>query len=272
MLLTTNYKMKKIELKDSPPDITVINSNWDWLDTMIKTLHDSTNTWETFKQSGGKLFNSLEFKNFSENVDQILTTKKALGIKAGTKGIVVDEANNALHPDSESMDTMTMGSSAYGFKDFILAGGVSVKDTLNGKAVYETGTWTPVLYGSAAGSNTLDDVVTSSCHWMRIGNLVIAFFSLEVRSWPSSYGSQTLLIRGVPYARNLNKFSTGVITRYYGTTNNLQASILSINGHDSSPGAYWLHRSVTGMGTYGSVQLSWMNQTFGLAGYIMYSI
>ncbi|WP_346930293.1 hypothetical protein [Clostridium sp.] len=55
MLTTTNYGLKKIELKDSPPDITVINPNWDLIDQMLKTLHDSTNTWEVFKQSGGTL-------------------------------------------------------------------------------------------------------------------------------------------------------------------------------------------------------------------------
>lgn len=38
---TTNYKLKKIELTDSPADITVLNENWDTLDTEVKE-HDSS--------------------------------------------------------------------------------------------------------------------------------------------------------------------------------------------------------------------------------------
>lgn len=33
---TTNYKFKKPELTDSPPDITVMNPNWDAIDTELK--------------------------------------------------------------------------------------------------------------------------------------------------------------------------------------------------------------------------------------------
>lgn len=40
MLTTTNYKFKKPELTDSPPDITVMNSNWDIIDTNLKKLND----------------------------------------------------------------------------------------------------------------------------------------------------------------------------------------------------------------------------------------
>lgn len=38
---TTNYKLKKLELTDSPADITVLNENWDKLDTEVKE-HDSS--------------------------------------------------------------------------------------------------------------------------------------------------------------------------------------------------------------------------------------
>lgn len=40
MLTTTNYKFKKPELTDSPPDITVMNGNWDIIDTNLKKLND----------------------------------------------------------------------------------------------------------------------------------------------------------------------------------------------------------------------------------------
>lgn len=43
MLETTNYKLKKIELADSPPDITAINPNWDTIDAKLKTNEEQIN-------------------------------------------------------------------------------------------------------------------------------------------------------------------------------------------------------------------------------------
>lgn len=43
MLETTNYNLKKIELTDSPPDITVINPNWDKIDVEMKSLRELNN-------------------------------------------------------------------------------------------------------------------------------------------------------------------------------------------------------------------------------------
>lgn len=37
---TTNFNLHKIDLTDAPPDITVLNANWDTLDTQLKTLTD----------------------------------------------------------------------------------------------------------------------------------------------------------------------------------------------------------------------------------------
>lgn len=41
---TTNYNLTKIDLNDAPPDITVINSNWDTIDAELKTLSSKTAT------------------------------------------------------------------------------------------------------------------------------------------------------------------------------------------------------------------------------------
>lgn len=41
MQQTTNYALKKIELADSPPDITVINPNWDSIDVELKRLSNA---------------------------------------------------------------------------------------------------------------------------------------------------------------------------------------------------------------------------------------
>ena len=40
MQQTTNYNLNKIELTDSPPDITVLNPNWDTIDTKLKQLEN----------------------------------------------------------------------------------------------------------------------------------------------------------------------------------------------------------------------------------------
>lgn len=51
MLLTTNYKMKKIELKDSPPNIEIINPNWDLID---EEMFKKTNSEDLFAVSKRK--------------------------------------------------------------------------------------------------------------------------------------------------------------------------------------------------------------------------
>ena len=40
MNTTTNYDLVEIELSDAPPDITVINPNWQRIDTELKNLTD----------------------------------------------------------------------------------------------------------------------------------------------------------------------------------------------------------------------------------------
>jgi len=59
MLTTTNYKFKKPELTDSPPDITVTNSNWDTVDTNLKDAQTKANTWNTFRTKGGNITGDL---------------------------------------------------------------------------------------------------------------------------------------------------------------------------------------------------------------------
>lgn len=44
MQQTTNYALKKIELTDSPPDIMVINPNWDTIDKELKDNVDALET------------------------------------------------------------------------------------------------------------------------------------------------------------------------------------------------------------------------------------
>ncbi|MBS4958398.1 MAG: hypothetical protein KHZ99_15340 [Clostridium sp.] len=52
MLKTTNYQMNKPELADSPPDITVLNGNFDIIDEKLFAVIQA---WEEFKANGGKI-------------------------------------------------------------------------------------------------------------------------------------------------------------------------------------------------------------------------
>ena len=57
MQKTTNYQLNKIELTDSPADITVINGNWDTIDSELKTHSDDIDALENskFDKAGGTL-------------------------------------------------------------------------------------------------------------------------------------------------------------------------------------------------------------------------
>lgn len=52
MQTTKNYKFKKPELTDSPPDITVLNGNFDVIDEKLFAVIQA---WEKFKDSGGEI-------------------------------------------------------------------------------------------------------------------------------------------------------------------------------------------------------------------------
>lgn len=72
MLTTKNYKLKKPELTDSPPDITVMNPNWDLVDEKLFAVIQA---WEEFKKNGGEIggvlkanFGSLKSTNGWKNI------------------------------------------------------------------------------------------------------------------------------------------------------------------------------------------------------------
>ena len=52
MLTTLNYLLKKIELADSPPDITVLNANWDAIDAALKAGVDANNASQKYRLTG----------------------------------------------------------------------------------------------------------------------------------------------------------------------------------------------------------------------------
>lgn len=126
MQLTTNFKLKKIELTDSPPDITVLNFNWDTIDTNLKQALDRANDWNIFKTSGGTLFSSLSLNSENVNTDAIKTTKSNLVLRNATVGATL-EAGEFRPTTGTSLD---LGSSTVPWKDLYLSGYGSIKDKL----------------------------------------------------------------------------------------------------------------------------------------------
>lgn len=61
MQQTKNFKLNKIELEDSPPDITVINPNWDKIDEQMQSQSDGLDT------TNKNLANSD--KNFADHIE-----------------------------------------------------------------------------------------------------------------------------------------------------------------------------------------------------------
>lgn len=75
---TTNYGFVKPELTDAPPDITVMNENWDKLDTKIKELDEGGNV----KGSGVTTYRMTIGTNWAENEDT--------GVK--TQDVIIEDA------------------------------------------------------------------------------------------------------------------------------------------------------------------------------------
>jgi len=96
---TTNYDLKKIELTDSPPDITVINPNWATVDTELKAAEDHV-------ADGDIHFSALE-------------RTKLAGVEAG--------ANAYTHPATHAASIIVQDASKRFVSD-------TEKATWNGKA------------------------------------------------------------------------------------------------------------------------------------------
>lgn len=82
MQQTTNYKLNKIELSDSPADITVLNSNWDTIDTNLKKLSD-----EKFNKAGGTVSGTVTITGKLTENDGIDLTGGNLTISNGSVSV-----------------------------------------------------------------------------------------------------------------------------------------------------------------------------------------
>lgn len=63
MKKTTNYQLNKIELTDSPPDITVLNPNWDTIDQKMKENEEIETGQRTINQSSTPSGNTGTLQN-----------------------------------------------------------------------------------------------------------------------------------------------------------------------------------------------------------------
>lgn len=111
MLTTTNYKLKKPELTDSPPDITVMNPNWDLVD---EKLFEVIQAWENFKAIGGEISGDIEvYKNSSEvarikaSRNDINGIKHSVSIGVGSNGQLLLTTHTPTKEDHLVFDTTT---------------------------------------------------------------------------------------------------------------------------------------------------------------------
>lgn len=63
MKQTENYFLNKPELTDAPPDITVLNKNWDTIDKELKNLNDKTNNLDYLALEGGVMTGDIQMND-----------------------------------------------------------------------------------------------------------------------------------------------------------------------------------------------------------------
>lgn len=102
MQQTTNYKFNKIQLSDSPADITVLNTNWDTIDTQLKKLTD-----EKFNKTGGEVSG------------KVTITKNGLKVTGGSETDAINVTGNG-----EVGGTLTVSDKVTANGGLDVAGGI----------------------------------------------------------------------------------------------------------------------------------------------------
>lgn len=117
MKQTTNYGFNKPELQDSPPDITVLNPNFDKIDAQLKSLTDKDTELNTainqvktdyLPKTGGNVTNALTVKNKTVAVSVNGSVADANGnITIDVGGDV--QSVNGVQPDSNGNVVLDLG-------------------------------------------------------------------------------------------------------------------------------------------------------------------
>lgn len=141
MLKTTNYQMNKPELTDSPPDITVLNKNFDIIDEELFAI---IKAWEDFKASGGEIGGDIILSTGSKvdlaqgnlrgetgnvtleaNPDNVFLfkTKRSTDDREVTITIVNNDIEACVRPTGATgTGKVDLGNPTVSFKDIFLSG------------------------------------------------------------------------------------------------------------------------------------------------------
>lgn len=265
MQSTTNFKLKKIELTDSPPDITVINPNWDAIDTNLKEALTKAKDWDSFKNSGGLLMGTMKFTNYGTGDDGIGTTKAYFNItaKEGTPdqvGLLVETTgggNGSFHPWSAYKDKVALGTSTIPFKDAYLSEVGSVKFAIQDRLASQTGAWNPVIYEGTSGG-TPPAYTSEGSTWVKIGKMVIANFMVRLTAdVPTYWRGAAMLMKWLPFPIDRARPSHQYISYYEGLNLPADCKGLTMYRHASAD-ALWLSRMYNGNSYAG---MEWLNHT-----------
>lgn len=163
---TTNYKLKKIELTDSPPDITVINPNWDTIDEKLYGAVESkisyatasgTNTYTVSVPGISSLTEGLSIKVKFTNANTGAATLNVNSL--GTKSIVKSNGNALINGNIKAGQICHLVYTGSNFQ-LLGEGGeygtAQVGDVLSGKTIgTESGLITGTMPNRGAISNTI---------------------------------------------------------------------------------------------------------------------
>jgi hypothetical protein len=115
MLTTPNFGLKKIQLKDSPPNIEVINPNWDIIDTEMKKIGELQKQQDDLKVCSANMKNFTDFNKLSVIDDTTEWEKEGTGAITLRKGVTIEGVGNDLTVvnifNSQSTETL-IGSGA----------------------------------------------------------------------------------------------------------------------------------------------------------------
>lgn len=228
---TTNYSLHKIDLSDAPPDITVLNNNWEIIDSELNALKhkqtECTGTGSAYvvtvtgidSLTAGVSFmftpsvvsstasptinvNGLGAKNIRRRISGSTSTTVATGGAGGatnwlsaSKPVILTYDGNYWIADLLKPNM----ADVYGTLS-IASGGTgatTVRDAANN--FYETGTWTPKLI--CTGTNAVNPTYTLSNvvgYYCRIGKLVHIYCSMDTNI--KAIGSGYAAVGGLPFA------------------------------------------------------------------------
>jgi hypothetical protein len=150
------------------------------------------------------------------------TTVGSIGVEGGDltignadTGLQFVNTSQIIRPQNLTTNSavdaqVSLGQSAYRFKDAYLSGGVYLGGTgaANKLDDYEEGTWTPVVHGSADGAYTYTGVTS---RYTKIGNLVTLTCQLTNITTSGSGHAGYLQIRNAPFNKIGDTFPVGSV-------------------------------------------------------------